>query len=224
MEALMKALGYRFRDPALLNMALTHPSCGGEDNQRLEFLGDAVLQFLMSDQLYKAYPDLREGGLTHQRALLVCEAALSQVARGINLGRCLHMDKGEIFTHGREKPSILADAMEAVLAAVYLDGGIEAARDMMNRLWPRAEEVRSSTQDSKSALQEYLQAQGMETPAYEIIDQQGPPHDRVFTAQVLVARQAVAQGKGKSKKAAEQQAAQRALDKLTKQVGGATCG
>lgn len=214
METLMKAMGYRFENIALLKMALTHPSLGGEDNQRLEFLGDAVLQFLMSDELYHTNPTMREGGLTHQRAMLVCEAALSQVARGINLGRCLRMDKGEEATHGREKPSILADAMEAVLAAVYLDGGIEAAKALMLRLWPRADQIKKDTQDGKSALQEFLQAKGMETPAYETIDQKGPPHDRLFTAQVLVGGKPLAQGEGKSKKAAEQQAAQRALELL----------
>ena len=115
LDQLMKNLDYVFRDQSLLVRALRHPSMGAENNQRMEFLGDAVLQFLMSEQLYTMYPQLREGGLTHQRALLVCEAALSQVARRIDLGRCLRMDKGEAYTHGREKPSILADAMEADL-------------------------------------------------------------------------------------------------------------
>jgi len=224
MERLMQAMGYRFQNPDLLKTALTHPSLGGEDNQRMEFLGDAVLQFLMSEQLYEMYPHLREGGLTHQRALLVCEAALSQVARRIDLGRCLRMDKGEAYTHGREKPSILADAMEAVLAAVYLDGGIEPARQLMLRLWPKAEEIPAATQDGKSALQEFLQARGQEAPVYEIIDQQGPPHDRRFTAQVLVNHVPAGRGEGKSKKAAEQEAAAKALETLKEQVGRKTCG
>ena len=224
MEKLMQAMGYRFQNPDLLKTALTHPSLGGEDNQRMEFLGDAVLQFLMSDQLYHKYPQLREGGLTHQRALLVCEAALSQVARRIDLGRCLRMDKGEAYTHGREKPSILADAMEAVLAAVYLDGGIEPARELMLRLWPQAEEIPTPKQDGKSALQEFLQARGQDAPVYEIIDQQGPPHDRRFTAQVLIDHVPAARGEGKSKKAAEQEAAMKALETLKEQVGRKTCG
>lgn len=224
MDKLMQAMGYVFKDPGLLETALTHPSLGGEDNQRMEFLGDAVLQFLMSEQLYKTYPQLREGGLTHQRALLVCEAALSQVARKIDLGRCLRMDKGEAYTHGREKPSILADAMEAVLAAVYLDGGIEPARKMMLQLWPRTEEIPAAVQDGKSALQEFLQARGQDAPVYEIIDQQGPPHDRRFTAQVLINHVPAGQGEGKSKKMAEQQAAQQALETLKEQVGRKTCG
>ena len=128
LPALMQALGYRFRDEALLRRALTHPSVGKEDNQRLEFLGDAVLQYLMSDRLYRDHPMDREGALTHLRALLVCEAALSQVAARLGIGEALIMDHGEELTGGREKPSVLCDAMEAVLAAVYLDGGMEAAR------------------------------------------------------------------------------------------------
>ena len=118
MQALMNALGYRFKNPALLRRALTHPSMGAEDNQRLEFLGDAVLQYLMSDILYASHPKDREGQLTHLRALLVCEAALSQVARSLHVGQALIMDKGEDLTGGRDKPSVLCDAMEAILAAV----------------------------------------------------------------------------------------------------------
>ena len=123
-EELMKALGYTFRDPALLRRALTHPSVGKEDNQRLEFLGDAGLQYIMSDLLYASHPADREGALTHTRALLVCEAALSQVAARLGIGEALIMDRGEELTGGRVKPSVLCDAMEAVLAAVYLDGGV----------------------------------------------------------------------------------------------------
>lgn len=137
MDALMNRLGYRFHNPALLRQALTHPSMGKNDNQRLEFLGDAVLQYLMSDILYATHPADQEGSLTHLRALLVCEAALSQVAQGLQVGEAMIMDKGEAQTGGREKPSVLCDAMEAILAAVYLDGGLEAARDIVKRHWPR---------------------------------------------------------------------------------------
>ena len=125
MNKLCNAIGYHFKNPALLRQALTHPSMGKMDNQRLEFLGDAVLQYVMSDILFAAYPNEREGKLTHLRALLVCEAALSQVARGLHVGEALIMDKGEELTGGRDKPSVLCDAMEAILAAVYLDGGME---------------------------------------------------------------------------------------------------
>ena len=141
MKNVMEALGYSFRDEALLRRALTHPSMGKEDNQRLEFLGDAVLQYLMSDRLYRRHPDEREGGLTHRRALLVCEASLSQIAEKLHIGEALIMDRGEEQTGGRTKPSVLCDAMEAVLAAVYLDGGMEAARDVVERCWPGEEEV-----------------------------------------------------------------------------------
>ncbi len=156
MKAVMEALGYTFRDAGLLRRALTHPSAGREDNQRLEFLGDAVLQLLMSERLYREYPADREGSLTHRRALLVCEASLSRVASGLGIGEALIMDRGEEQTGGRTKPSVLCDAMEAVLAAVYLDGGMEAAREVVRRCWPLSREVSLPMQDSKGALQELL--------------------------------------------------------------------
>ncbi len=211
---LEKKLGYRFQNRALLRQALTHPSMGKQDNQRLEFLGDAVLQYLMSDKLYRAYPDIREGELTHLRALLVCEAALSQVAAGLGVGEALIMDRGEDLTGGREKPSVLCDAMEAVLAAVYLDGGMEAARGVLNRCWPAPEEVQRPTQDSKSALQEFLQKNGGDPPEYRITGQSGPPHDPLFEATVFYNGEALAAGTGHTKKHAEQEAAVRALEKL----------
>ena len=214
MDALMEALGYTFQTPALLDRALTHPSMGAEDNQRLEFLGDAVLQYVMSDLLFKTHPTEQEGGLTHQRALLVCEAALAQVARKLGVGQALHMDKGEEMTGGREKPSVLADAMEAILAAVYLDGGMEEARKIVQTHWPRPEEVQRPMQDSKGALQEYLQKDGGDAPTYRIIGQDGPPHDRRFTAEVLLHDRVLAQGAGRTKKQAEQAAALAALRKL----------
>ena len=201
MKALMEALGYTFHDPALLARALTHPSMGAEDNQRLEFLGDAVLQYVMS-------------GLTHQRALLVCEAALAQVARKLGVGHALRMDKGEEQTGGREKPSVLADAMEAILAAVYLDGGMEEARKLVAVHWPRPEEVQRPMQDSKGALQEFLQKDGGDAPGYRIIGQSGPPHAPLFIAEVYLHHQILARGEGRTKKQAEQAAALAALQKL----------
>ncbi len=210
----MKALGYEFRDPALLRRALTHPSMGKEDNQRLEFLGDAVLQYLMSDILYAEYTGEREGALTHYRALLVCEAALSQVAKKLGIGEALIMDKGEELTGGREKPSVLCDAMEAVLASVYLDGGLEAARGIITRCWPSPEDVHRPMQDSKGALQELLQKDGGETPTYEIIGRSGPDHSPSFEASVSRYGKEIARGTGKTKKQAEQDAAINALKKL----------
>lgn len=214
MQALMQALDYQFRDPALLRQALTHPSMGRKDNQRLEFLGDAVLQFVMSELLYQSHPESQEGQLTHLRALLVCEAALSQVARGLGVGEALLMDKGEEQTGGRDKPSVLCDAMEAILAAVYLDGGMDAARAVVKRCWPKPEEVHRPMQDSKGALQEYLQQDGGEAPTYEIVAQDGPPHDRTFEAAVSRNGRELARGSGRSKKQAEQAAALKALQAL----------
>jgi ribonuclease III, bacterial len=214
MTELMAKIGYVFKDAKLLKLALTHPSLGVQDNQRLEFLGDAVLQFLMSEKLYSFYPKEREGGLTHRRATLVCEAALSEIARQIGLGECIKMDKGEEMTHGREKSSILADAMEALLAAVYLDGGMESAKAMFNRLWPDLSKSPSAVTDYKGALQEHLQSKGLLTPTYELIGQEGPPHDRLFTAAVFSNGEALSRGTGKTKKQAEQEAAMAALDRL----------
>lgn len=214
MQTLMNTLGYQFKNPALLRRALTHPSMGGEDNQRLEFLGDAVLQYIMSDILYATHPASREGQLTHLRALLVCEAALSQVARSLHVGEALIMDKGEALTGGRDKPSVLCDAMEAILAAVYLDGGLDAAREIVKRCWPKPEEVHRPMQDSKGALQEHLQKDGGDAPTYEIVAQDGPPHDRTFEAAVYRYGVELARGVGKTKKQAEQAAALAALEKL----------
>ena len=214
-DELMKALGYTFRDPALLRRALTHPSVGKEDNQRLEFLGDAVLQYIMSDLLYASHPTDREGALTHTRALLVCEAALSQVAARLGIGEALIMDRGEELTGGRVKPSVLCDAMEAVLAAVYLDGGMEEARGVVCRCWPSPEEVTRPMQDSKGALQELLQKDGGEAPTYAITGQSGPPHDPRFEATVSRNGQELAKGTGRTKKQAEQAAALKALNMLT---------
>ena len=214
MEKVMKALGYTFRDEALLRRALTHPSMGKQDNQRLEFLGDAVLQYLMSDRLYRRHPEDREGSLTHLRALLVCEASLSQIAEKLGIGEALIMDRGEELTGGRTKPSVLCDAMEAVLAAVYLDGGMEAARAVIERCWPGEGEVARPMQDSKGQLQELLQKNGGETPTYAITGTSGPPHDPVFEAAVYRGDKEIARGTGHTKKQAEQAAALAALKLL----------
>ena len=217
MQNLQKALGYTFKDEAHLRLALTHPSTKLPDNQRLEFLGDAVLEFCVSDMLYRKYPNLHEGELTARRAALVCERTLSVLARSLDLGQVLVMGHGEEQTGGRQKPSILADAMEAVFAAIYIDGGIRAAHQVILRMFAEDEKLIAwRGHDDKSALQEFTQANGLELPAYEIIDQKGPDHNRTFTAQVSVLGKPVATGVGNSKKAAEQAAAKKALAELKK--------
>lgn len=218
MNTLMQTLGYTFHNPRLLRQALTHPSMGGQDNQRLEFLGDAILQYVMSDILYQKYHDIQEGKLTHMRALLVCEAALSQVARSLNVGAALLMDRGEEQTGGRDKPSVLCDAMEAILAAVYLDGGLTPVREIILRFWPQPEDVKRPMQDSKGALQEFLQKDGLEAPTYSIVNQEGPAHNRTFEASVSRFGQELARGTGHSKKQAEQAAALAALQLLAPDI------
>ena len=217
MQNLQKALGYAFKDEAHLRMALTHPSTKLPDNQRLEFLGDAVLEFCVSDMLYRKYPNLHEGELTARRAALVCERTLSVLAMSLGLGDVLVMGHGEEQTGGRHKPSILADAMEAVFAAIYVDGGIRAAHEVILRMYSEDEKLIAwRGHDDKSALQEFTQANGLDLPAYQIIAQEGPDHNRTFTAQVSVLGKPVAVGVGNSKKAAEQAAAKKALKELKK--------
>ena len=212
MNDLQKALGYRFESVSNLRLALTHPSTKRKDNQRLEFLGDAILEFCVSDMLYAKYPAMQEGELTARRAALVCERTLSALARSLDLGRYLLVGHGEEQTGGREKPSILADTMEAVLAAVYVDGGYQAAREVILRLFADDEALIAwHGQDDKSALQEFTQAAGLDLPHYEIIAESGPDHDRRFTARVSVKGRALTTGEGNSKKAAEQAAAKAAL-------------
>ncbi|HNW86668.1 MAG TPA: ribonuclease III [Candidatus Limiplasma sp.] len=216
MRSLQDALQYSFRDEALLRLALTHPSTKeARDNQRLEFLGDSVLEFVVSDILFHKYPERQEGELTARRASLVCEETLCFLARELSLGPYLHMGHGEESTSGREKPSILADAMEAVIAAVYLDGGIRAAYALIERLF-RDEEKLSALRgrDDKSLLQEYTQAHELGLPEYTVVEESGPAHMRHFVTEARIRGQAVARGTGASKKAAEQSAARQALDLL----------
>jgi len=216
MQLLQTALGYRFHDEATLRLALTHPSVKeSRDNQRLEFLGDAVLGFAVGDLLYHKYPSLQEGELTAKRATLVCEETLYHIARSLDLGRYLRMGHGEESTAGRRKPSILADAMEAVIAAVYLDGGADAARALIGRLYADEEALSALRgQDDKGLLQAYTQARDMGLPEYAVVEESGPAHDRRFVTEVRVAGRAAARGEGGSKKAAEQAAARTALANL----------
>ena len=218
---LEQTIGHAFANADLLDLAMTHPSYAlqhkCQDNQRLEFLGDAVLEICVSRVLYHKYPKLREGQLTRKRAALVCEANLARAAREMNLGSFLKLDRGEEIVGGRENPSILADTLEAVIAAVYLDAGMEEAAKLVDLAMAGYETGVKGDRDAKSALQEYLQALGEETPAYEIIGQDGPPHARVFTARVLRADGTeLGTGKGARKQRAEEAAAQMAMQMLTK--------
>ena len=207
--ALEQAIGHTFSRPALLKTALTHPSLGSGHNQRLEFLGDAVLELCVSEKIYGRHPEMQEGAMTRLRQKLVREEKLAEAARQVDLGRLLRMDRSCEMSGGRDNPSVLCDTFEAVLAAVYLDGGLDAAREMVVRLIGDCSETGEN--DAKSALQEYLQAEGRPSPTYATLGEEGPPHERVFTAAVLVDGREIAKGKGTSKKRAEQEAAAAAL-------------
>ena len=211
--------------PEILQQSLTHSSYayeqGGIDNERLEFLGDAVVGQAITAALYHHYPDLPEGELAKRRASIVSTGALAEVARGISLGNYLRLGRGEELTGGREKPSLLADALEALVGAIFLDKGPQAAHDAVHRLMgdlvKRADELRESS-DPKTALQEGAAAHGLGAPKYNTTDS-GPDHQKVFTADVFLDGQdrsstAVGHGRGSSKKAAELAAAQAALDSL----------
>ncbi len=210
----MKNLAYEFKNEKLLKQALTHPSLNGEDNQRLEFLGDAVLEYAISIKLYQENPKLDEGGLTHLRANLVCQGTLDKVGRKIQLNQYILLNKSQELDGGRENPAILSDAMEAVIGAVCLDGGVDKAQKMIEHLWKGITPAQEQLKDDKSLLQEQVQSVGKEAPVYRIFDEQGPPHQRVFFAEVTVDEKVLGAGKGKSKRQAEQNAAKEALGKL----------
>lgn len=212
---LMDALGYSFTNDALLRLALTHPSAahGGceETNQRLEFLGDAVLQLCVTEALFVRFPGKAEGDLTQLRAALVREESLAAAARKMELGAYLRFDHGEASSGGRDKPSVLADAMEAVLAAVYLDGGLDAARGVCADVFGDFSGA-SLPQNWKSLLQEREQAEGREAPAYRVVSEEGPPHARVFLVEAWLSGKKCGEGRGGSKKQAEQEAARAAME------------
>lgn len=218
---LEQTIGHTFKDASLLELALMHPSYAlahkCQDNQRLEFLGDAVLEICVSRVLYHRFPKLREGQLTRKRAALVCEANLARAAKRMDIGSHIMLDRGEEMVGGRENPSILADTMEAIIAAVYLDAGMDAAAKLVDLAMDGYNTPEKGDRDAKSALQEYLQALGEETPTYEIIGQDGPPHARVFTARVLRADGTeLGTGKGPRKQRAEDAAARMAMAALGK--------
>jgi len=217
-------LGHRFRDLELLRRALTHPSYTNEhpeekaeDNQRLEFLGDAVLDFVAGNWLYHRYPDFDEGPMTRLRAAVVRTETLAGFARRLGLGRVLRLGRGEAVTGGRNRDANLCDAFEAVVGALYLDGGLGAVRAFVEPLIePVAEKVLAAEadKDAKSRLQEWSQAERGITPRYCIVSEEGPDHAKTFVAQVLLGDVVAGQGAGRSKQAAEQAAAQAAWDAL----------
>ncbi len=210
---LEKKLGYHFRDASLLTLALRHPSGGRPNNQRLEFLGDAVLQLAVSHSLYQDYPADQEGKMTFIRQQAVCEETLAAVARSLGLGACLQMEHGLARQGGRNADAPLADAMEAVLAAVYLDGGFEAALQLILRLFPVHEG--RYRMDAKSALQQVSQARFGVLPEYVLLAENGPEHQPDFTVLVRIGDREYGRGTGRTKKGAEQDAAQHALEILS---------
>lgn len=222
-EELQQKLGYNFRNAELLKLALTHPSVAHEQglnletNQRLEFLGDAVLQLVLTRELYEKYPQFDEGPLTKARARMVNRRALAEHGRAIDLGRNLIVSRGEELHGGRERPSALADAYEAVLGAIFLDGGFEAAREVILRQFQNtfgAVNVIPVVDNPKGELQEFLQETSLESPVYHVVSATGPDHDRVFECTVHHGGVELARGRGRSKKAAESEAAREALQRL----------
>jgi ribonuclease III len=216
-------LGYTFRDEGLLRLALTHPSVAHESgtpsphNQRLEFLGDAVLQLVLTQQLYEKFPDSDEGPLTKARAKLVNRRTLAECARSLGLGTHLILSRGEESSGGRDRASTLADAFEALLGAVFLDSGFEAAREFILREFGAAFgklDTLPVIENPKGELQELLQARSPESPEYHVVSATGPDHDRMFECTVQHEGVELARGSGKSKKAAESDAAKAALKKL----------
>lgn len=224
LHELEQHLDYTFHDLRLLRAALYHSSYANEhraqsvsSNERLEFLGDAVLGFVSADYLYGKHPDLPEGELTRIRAALVCEDSLHEVAQRLHLGDFLMLGKGEESGGGRHRPSILADAVEAVLAAVYLDGGIDEARALVHRILLEKEPeqvVESRRRDCKTELQELVQRKPNQELRYELVSESGPDHAKVFTVAVMLNGQVVGLGSGHSKKEAEQAAARTALEQM----------
>jgi ribonuclease-3 len=215
---LARRLQYPFRDPALLERALTHRSKGAAHYERLEFLGDSVLNFVVSVELYHRYPQLTEGELTRLRAHLVRKPTLAELARGLELGRHLALGEGELKSGGFDRDSILADALEALFGAVCLDGGVEAARAVVLEVYRErlaTLEPEAMAKDPKTELQEYLQRHALATPSYEVLEVRGEPHQQQFVVECRVPTLAEPlRGEGQSRRAAEQQAAARALARL----------
>jgi len=217
-------LGHAFRDPALLDAALTHRSASKRNYERLEFVGDAVLNFTIAVLLYREHPDADEGELSRYRSALVSGSSLAEVAGGLGLGEQLRLGSGELKSGGYRRSSILADALEALFGAVYLDAGVEAAGAVIESLFagrigrlPGAHELK----DPKTRLQEWLQGRGLRLPVYAVEEVSGEPHEHVFVASCEVPDLGIRErGEGSSRRRAEQEAAQRALAALGREEGG----
>ena len=224
---LCERLGYTFRNHELLEEAFRHssyvnelPNSGLRDNERLEFLGDAVLDLAISHMLMTLFQDANEGDLSKYRASVVNERGLSRVAKKLGLGDYLLLGKGEELTQGREKPSILANTMEALIGAIYLDAGFSKTKDIISTLFvPLLAKIDSGkpVDDSKSLLQEYTQAVYKIRPEYLLLDERGPAHNRTFKVALLLGGEIMAEGEGRSKKEAEQRAARETFFCLTKE-------
>lgn len=213
-------IGHKFADPKLLEMALTHPSHKSNKNgvanyERLEFLGDSVLQLLVSEFLYDNFPEESEGNLAKRRAALVCGESLVKIAREINLGENLKLGAGEDSSGGRDNAANLENALEAVIGALYIDGGLPAARQFVfKHLGSLATSMIEAPKDPKTHLQELLQAEGKAVPEYKIVEQKGPSHNPVFTVEVTAEGFAPERAEGKSRRVAEREAAQKMINKV----------
>jgi ribonuclease III len=224
--ALLTKLDIEPQNPAYYEQAITHSSYAHErnlgshaHNERLEFLGDAVLELAISESLYLRFPDLPEGKLTRFRAGLVCEDSLFRLATALQLGEHLRLGKGEAASGGRERPSLLADALEALLGALYLDQGLTAVRSTVDRLFaPLFDDLSNGClrSDYKTLMQEYTQASLATTPEYRIVSENGPDHSKVFVSQIILHNQTLGEGTGRTKKEAEQEAARQAYQRLVK--------
>lgn len=220
LQELQKVIQYQFQQPELLQQALTHSSFANEkhrkqgDNERLEFLGDAVLELVSSEFLFQKYPKKPEGELTKIRASIVCEQTLALCTQQLQLGKYLYLGKGEDQTGGRNRKSILSDALEAVIGAIYLDGGFEEARTFVHRFILIDIEHKQLFHDCKTILQELVQGTYKQELRYELLAEEGPDHDKQFTVEARMGEQVIGRGTGHTKKDAQQQAAYQALIKL----------
>ncbi len=218
LKTLEERIGYKFENIALLKQAITHSSFTNEQKinkakhyERLEFLGDAVLELVSSEFLFTEHKNMPEGELTKMRASMVCEPSLAFCARDLELGQFMLLGKGEEITGGRHRDSIISDAMEAVIGAIYLDGGMEHAKSFIYRFILSDLEDKQLFYDSKSNLQELIQGKLKKDFHYELLEESGPEHDKIFVVEVFMEQESLGKGQGRTKKAAEQQAAYEAL-------------